>query len=79
MLRFRLACSFCGRSAAQVNKLVAGRRAYICDRCAEESMRIMEANGDPPPVAPLGRIRGIVERLRRWPLHSWSTLAGFDC
>ena len=46
--RLRLACSFCGRSAAQVEKLVAGRRAYIRDRCAEQTMRIMEASGDPP-------------------------------
>ena len=32
MFRKRLlACSFCGKSAANVGKLVAGRKAYICD------------------------------------------------
>ena len=72
MLRFRLACSFCGRKAADVNKLVAGRSAYICDRCAEQSVRIMEASGDPRPGALrpgwFGRIvetfRHIVHQLR---------------
>lgn len=28
-------CSFCGRSANQVNKLIAGPNAYICDECVE--------------------------------------------
>src|SRR5258705_6756904 len=42
--RRRLACSFCGRSAAQVSKLVTGRKAYICDLCAAEVQRIMSAS-----------------------------------
>lgn len=28
-------CSFCGRPASQVNKLIAGPSAYICDECVE--------------------------------------------
>jgi hypothetical protein len=44
----RLACSFCGRDNSQVNKLVAGPRVYICDRCAYETVRIMETSVDPP-------------------------------
>jgi hypothetical protein len=28
-----LRCSFCGRSEAEVAKLVAGPNAFICDRC----------------------------------------------
>ncbi|MGJ8455010.1 ATP-dependent Clp protease ATP-binding subunit ClpX [Pseudothermotoga sp. U03pept] len=28
-------CSFCGRPASQVNKLIAGPNAYICDECVE--------------------------------------------
>jgi hypothetical protein len=54
MPRWRLSCSFCGRSAAQVEKLVAGRRAYICDRCAQETIRIMERSSEPP--APVTRV-----------------------
>ena len=65
--RLRLSCSFCGRSAAQVEKLVAGKRAYICDRCAEQTMRIMEASGDPPFAAPPGLLKRIVGRLWQRP------------
>jgi hypothetical protein len=58
----RLACSFCGRGEAQVAKLVAGPRVYICDRCAAIAMQIMNAaSGDPPrPPAP---VRSLPRRL----------------
>jgi len=54
MLRRRqLACSFCGRGADQVRKLVAGpKRVYICDECAALSSRIMEEQGPPPAPHP---------------------------
>ena len=41
MFKRRLVCSFCRRSEAEVAKLVAGPRVYICDRCAAEAVRIM--------------------------------------
>ena len=41
----RLRCSFCGKSAAEVSKLVAGPRVYICDACVAVASRLME--GDP--------------------------------
>jgi ATP-dependent Clp protease ATP-binding subunit ClpX len=41
MFRRKLKCSFCRRSQAEVAKLVAGPRVYICDRCATEALRIM--------------------------------------
>ncbi len=47
--RRRLTCSFCGRSEADVAKLVAGPKVYICDRCVVEASRIMEQHGDPEP------------------------------
>jgi ATP-dependent protease Clp ATPase subunit len=47
-----LRCSFCRRPDSQVNKLVAGPRVYICDRCAYETIRIMEANPPGPAEAP---------------------------
>jgi ATP-dependent Clp protease ATP-binding subunit ClpX len=28
-----LRCSFCGKGQAEVRKLIAGRRAAICDEC----------------------------------------------
>jgi len=61
-----LTCSFCGRSAAEVAKLVAGPKVYICDRCVAIASRIMEQHpGAPPPAAPRfferlrARIRGL--------------------
>jgi ATP-dependent Clp protease ATP-binding subunit ClpX len=52
MFKWKLACSFCGRSAAEVEKLVAGPRVYICDRCAAEAIRIMNSSGsaDAPQI-----------------------------
>jgi ATP-dependent Clp protease ATP-binding subunit ClpX len=47
-----LRCSFCRRRDSQVNKLVAGPRVYICDRCAYETIRIMEADPSGPAKAP---------------------------
>lgn len=37
-------CSFCGRSSTEVNSLVAGLNAYICDRCVNSSMEIIQNN-----------------------------------
>ena len=50
--RGRLACSFCGKGEADVAKLVAGPRVYICDRCAALAMEIMNASGDPTARPP---------------------------
>ncbi|HET6956775.1 MAG TPA: ClpX C4-type zinc finger protein [Vicinamibacterales bacterium] len=50
-----LRCSFCRRRDAQVSKLVAGPwrllagRVYICDRCAMQTIEIMEQSVDSPP------------------------------
>jgi ATP-dependent protease Clp ATPase subunit len=44
-----LACSFCGKSAAQVSKLVAGPKVYICDACVAEAGRIMNMPGGGEP------------------------------
>jgi ATP-dependent Clp protease ATP-binding subunit ClpX len=52
MFKRKLACSFCRRSAAEVDKLVAGPRVYICDRCAAEAVRIMNEG---PSTADAGR------------------------
>jgi ATP-dependent protease Clp ATPase subunit len=41
MFTRKLACSFCGRGAAEVSKLVAGPRVFICDSCVAEASRIM--------------------------------------
>jgi hypothetical protein len=65
-------CSFCRRSDSEVEKLVAGPsrifsgRVYICDRCAVQSMRIMETHsGDDRPLKKAPSLfQRIVERTR---------------
>jgi ATP-dependent Clp protease ATP-binding subunit ClpX len=38
-------CSFCGRSADQVERLVSGATAYICDACIAECVAVLEKHG----------------------------------
>ena len=57
MFTRKLKCSFCRRREADVAKLVAGPRVYICDRCAIEVLRIMEDSTDSPSgPAPAHRV-----------------------
>ena len=68
MFRRKLACSFCRRGAADVAKLVAGPRVYICDRCAVEVLRIMENSTDSqagPAPAHHRLFRSLRDRLDR--------------
>jgi ATP-dependent Clp protease ATP-binding subunit ClpX len=37
-------CSFCGRSADQVQSIIAGPDAYICDACVASSVDILRSN-----------------------------------
>lgn len=37
-------CSFCGRSADQVQSIIAGPEAYICDACVSSSVDILRNN-----------------------------------
>lgn len=64
-MRKRLACSFCGKSAAEVSKLVAGPRVFICDACVGEAARIMS---DPGARDTLRHqpVPGIWRRVRAW-------------
>jgi ATP-dependent Clp protease ATP-binding subunit ClpX len=64
MFKRKLKCSFCRRNEAEVEKLVAGPRVYICDRCAAEVARIMN-NSDHPEAQPKAMHRGaILKRLK---------------
>ena len=70
MFRRKLACSFCGKREANVAKLVAGPRVYICDQCAAEVIRIMEESDHDPSQSPSHR--GLLRRswdriVRAWP------------
>ena len=54
-------CSFCGKSQAEVRKLIAGPTVYICDECidlcndiiAEEVEQEAQLEGPASPVASL--------------------------
>ena len=64
MLKFRkLHCSFCGKSEAEVAKLVAGPRVYICDSCVTIASRII--SGDEPARVEATVWRKLVNRVRR--------------
>ena len=67
-------CSFCHRHDSAVEKLVAGPRrlfsgpVYICDRCATETIRIMESSSgdDPPRPRPESLLRRALIRFGWW-------------
>jgi ATP-dependent protease Clp ATPase subunit len=61
--RKRLACSFCGKGEADVAKLVAGPKVYICDECVAVASLIMKGDGPNQPTTHHSR-RGFLERLR---------------
>jgi hypothetical protein len=48
MTRFSksLRCSFCGKGAAEAEKLLGGPKSYICDVCVGVCNRILEATPD---------------------------------
>ena len=65
---WKLRCSFCKKTAADVSKLVAGPGVSICDECVSVAGRLMDAPPDERPA--LGRpsrrqslVRGIRHML----------------
>jgi hypothetical protein len=50
LLRPRLHCSFCNRSAAEVGRLVAGASAHICDECITKCIAVLEQHGGLTPA-----------------------------
>jgi len=45
LMKRGLRCSFCGRTADEVARLVAGARAYICDDCVTQCVAVLEEQG----------------------------------
>jgi ClpX C4-type zinc finger len=43
--RGSLHCSFCGRDHTQVERLVAGGSAHICDGCIAECVAVLDKHG----------------------------------
>jgi len=63
MVGRKLACSFCGKKEDAVAKLVAGPKVYICDQCAAEVIRIMEASTN-NSVGPTHSRGGLLRAIR---------------
>jgi ClpX C4-type zinc finger len=49
----RLRCSFCRRSADDVERLVSGASAYICDACIAGCVAVLEQHGGFAGVRPV--------------------------
>jgi hypothetical protein len=49
-MQSRLRCSFCGKDADQVGRLVAGPSVYICDECIKTCVAVVEQHGGFPPA-----------------------------
>lgn len=47
-----LHCSFCGESQRRVDKLIAGPKVYICDRCVRLCVDILDGQAAPRADAP---------------------------
>lgn len=64
--RKRLACSFCGKSADDVAKLVAGPRVFLCEECVAAAARILESHGGTSAAAAPARhglLRAVWKRV----------------
>jgi ATP-dependent Clp protease ATP-binding subunit ClpX len=48
LFRPALRCSFCGRDADHVERLVAGASAHICDHCIAECVAVLERHSKGP-------------------------------
>ena len=66
----RLRCSFCGKGEAEVEKLVAGPRVFICDACVAIASRMMNGprgrDDDAPPRARQSAWRRVSACARRY-------------
>lgn len=57
-----LHCSFCGKSRLDVQKLIAGPSAYICDECVSLSAELIGKEG-PSPGYQAGIVVAVAEQL----------------
>ena len=71
-----LSCSFCLRTADEVDRLLAGAAAHICDLCVGACDRILADPSIPFPAMPDASDDGLLRRLRSAADHSASADAG---
>jgi ATP-dependent protease Clp ATPase subunit len=68
-MKRQLRCSFCRKTDAQVSKLVAGPRVYICDACVAIASRLIDddsPNGGAANRVPPSVWRALVARSQRF-------------
>jgi hypothetical protein len=58
-----LGCSFCGKQRGEVRFLICGPAVYICDRCVDLCLNILDEVGEPSVVATA--LRTEVDRLQK--------------
>jgi ATP-dependent protease Clp ATPase subunit len=63
-MKLSLTCSFCGRTDEQVQRLIAGPKVFICDRCVATCNTILAKH--PPGDTPIMSATVQVHRPRRW-------------
>jgi hypothetical protein len=71
-----LSCSFCLRTADEVDRLLAGATAHICDACVGACDRILADPDIPFPAMPDTDVDGLLLRLRSAADHAASADAG---
>ena len=71
-----LSCSFCLRTADEVDRLLAGATAHICDACVGACDRILADPKIPFPAMPDTDVDGLLLRLRSAADHAASADAG---
>ena len=65
-------CSFCGKHQEQVERVIAGPGAYICNECVRLCMNILgEDYDDGPDEAP--EIPDVIPTPRRW-WRCWTSI-----
>src|SRR2546426_4336924 len=64
-------CSFCGKSHAEVKKLIAGPGVYICDNCIILCKNVLDKELSPEPkkAAPIPQVPKPAEIKRHLDLH----------
>jgi ClpX C4-type zinc finger len=71
-----LDCSFCGKSQAQVEKLIAGPGVYICDECVGLCNTVLEAEAVEVPNASVEQAVDVLNKTDATdaPTRSWVAL-----
>lgn len=64
-----LVCSFCTKTRNQVDKLIAGAEAYICNECVELCREIIDAELGSTVQAPPSDDKSPRARAVRLPVH----------